>query len=359
MYEKASAAVAVFYSLACNGPGCPRYPETAYQQQIEQIDFERSAANFAKTGRRNAIGRTAASNNFIDDFIFNKMAAAGIAAGPSDYRRRVRPPYLPRPDRPHTDNGSSRHLLNDTSTGKRNTVIQSLIATDAFVDYWTLYLANKFEVTSGYYNEIPIEARNLFHTWLRDSVKRDKPYNELVTELLTASGMSTANGPVNFLVRGWQDGDPIQDTWDTLTDRVTTRFLGIKTECISCHDGRRHLEQINLYLTPKRRRVWRLSAFFSRMSLQRIGTDIFNQGIAWNLTDRSTGGYYTAVNPTTPGPRPSRRGGVWEPAYLLTGAEPGCGQLPSGTGETCHAGPAVRTRRSELPLGALLPPRYC
>lgn len=312
--------------LTASDTNCPRYPEQAYLQHQQELEYQRSSEALMKAPRRAAAAQAVASNNFIDDFIFNKMSSAGIAPAPlttdQEFFRRIHLDLtgrIPTPEKVEA-------FLADSSAGKRATVISSLMNTDAFVDNWTQYLANKFEVTSGYYAEIPLDARNLFHWWLRESVKADKPYNQMATELITGTGFSNRNGPLNFLVRGWQDGDPIQDTWDTLTDRVTTRFLGIKTECISCHDGRRHLEQINLYLTArKRQEFWRMSAFFSRMSLQRIGTDIFNQGIIWNLADRSTGGYYTFVNANNPGPRPSRRGGVWEPMYLLTGETPSTG----------------------------------
>jgi hypothetical protein len=40
-------------------------------------------------------------------------------------------------------------------------------------------------------------------------------------------------------------GGAAQDSWDDITDKITTTFLGFKTECISCHNGRGHLEKIN------------------------------------------------------------------------------------------------------------------
>jgi len=71
-------------------------------------------------------------------------------------------------------------------------LIRNLIRSDALTNDLTYYLANRLEVTSGYYAEIPIEARNLFFFWLRDSVKNDKPYNQLVNELLAQLGPAVA-----------------------------------------------------------------------------------------------------------------------------------------------------------------------
>ena len=304
--------------LALADTNCPRYPEAQLTQDLARIELERAAMKHS--GRRSA-ARNVTSNNFIDDYIFDKMARAGIGAAPAatdlEFLRRV---YLD-----VTGRIPPASMVEQVAggSGNRAELIQSLIGSEAFVDYWTQYLAARFEVTSGYYNEIPIAARNLFHWWLRDSVRQDKPYNELVSELLTGQGRSDRIAPLNFVVRGWQSGDPIQDTWDTLTDRATTKFLGLKTECISCHDGRRHLEQINLYMTKRRRaEFWRMSAFFSRMNLQRFGADVFNQGMVYEISDRPTGGYHTSVSPTNPGPRPARAGGSYDAQYMFTGEAP-------------------------------------
>ncbi len=55
-------------------------------------------------------------------------------------------------------------------------------------------------------------------------------------------------------MRGFQYSQPIQDSYDEITNRVTTHFLGRgRLTCISCHDGARHLEPINLFLASQRR----------------------------------------------------------------------------------------------------------
>ena len=94
----------------------------------------------------------------------------------------------------------------------------------------------------------------------------------------------------NFIIRGIQQGDPIQDTWDFLTNRVTTIFLGIQTQCVSCHDGAGHLEPINLYLRDRQRTDFmRLSAFFSRVNVFTMAVDAYGQQAKGIIVDRSTG----------------------------------------------------------------------
>jgi len=128
---------------------------------------------------------------------------------------------------------------------------------------------------------------------------------------------------VNFTVRGIQQGDPIQDTYDTLTDRITTKFLGVQSQCISCHNGAHHLEPINLYLSLRKRdEFWRQSAFLARTSMNGLPADPYYNQAHYIVIDRSSGGYTTIVDPNNPGPRPTRAGGPYNAQYLLTGEAP-------------------------------------
>lgn len=304
-------------------PGCPNYPSAERTELSNQLNLEREAAMWSARAGKQSVRSAVARNNFIDQQIFGKLDVDGVPSAPladdAMFQRRV---YLDLTGRiPST--GSAASFLADPSPDKRTRLIETLLASPAYVDQFTLYFGNRFEVTSGYYTYIGLTGRNLFHQFLRDFVGRDRPYNEVVAEMLTASGDADKVGPANFLSRGFQQGDPIQDTWDTLTDRVTVRLLGYKTECVSCHHGRGHLEQINLWLAARRREeFWQMSAFFSRMNMLTLPADAFNQRLRFFFSERTTGGYYTNVNPASPGPRPSRTGGPYAPSYITTRQAP-------------------------------------
>jgi hypothetical protein len=321
--------------LLCGGaafaadPWCPAYPKERRAVDLTHREIEVAARNFAasrpkQTARRDArAGVYPASANLIDDYIFGKMAADGVVpapqAGDAEFLRRVSLDLTGRI--PSVE--QAEQFLSDTNPAKRAKLIDSLMASEGYVEAWTMFLGNHFEISSRYYNYIGIPGRNLFHQYLRDFVKNDRSWADLAEEVIGGTGTSNQSAPLNFLARGIQQGDPIQDTWDYLTDRVTVKFLGLKTECVSCHDGRRHLEQINLYLSQRRReQFWRQSAFFSRMNLNILAVDAFGQQNRVVINDRIAGGYQTSVNPANPGPRPSRSGGPYEAAYLLTGERP-------------------------------------
>ena len=204
------------------------------------------------------------------------------------------------------------------------------MSSEAFVDNWTSFFANHFEVTSQYYYFIGIPGRNLFYNYLRAFVEGDRSYSEVVTELIATSGDSLEQGPLNFLVRGVQEGDPVQDTWDVLADRITSKFLGIRTECVSCHDGANHLEEINLYLSERRREeFWGLSAFLARTNLIQLPVDTFEEQSHFIIANRPTGVYTGVVDPNNPGPRPFRTSVAKTPVYMFTGETPGTGNWRS------------------------------
>lgn len=302
---------------------CPRYPSTQREADRERIEQERALARQKLAPRAPVRFNYPSSNNFIDDEIFGALARNGIPAAPlsgdAEFLRRVTLDLTGRIPTPE----DVEAFLADPDPTKRQRAIDRLLNSPAFVDQWTLFFLNHFEVTSRYYNLITIPARNSWYRFVRDFVERDRPWSEFTRDVLTSTGNTMQSGPGNFFVRNVQNGDPEQDTWDAATDRITTRFLGLKTECVSCHDGRRHLEEINWWLTARRREeFWRQSAFLSRMQMARFMVDPFNGGNFFVLADRAAGSYHTNLPGNNPGMRPPRSGGPYEPSYIFNGAAP-------------------------------------
>jgi Protein of unknown function (DUF1553)/Protein of unknown function (DUF1549) len=308
---------------------CPAYPAERQEALKSAFQLERAtAAALALSGKRaDTRPRTAASrNNFIDNEIFSRLEAANIAPAPLSpdtmFLRRVYLDVTGRLPAPEV----LREFLADSRANKRHLAIDSLLNSPAYADYWTYYFANRFQITSAYYNLIGIPGRNLFHNFLRDFVQRDRPYYEVASEMISGAGDSFERAPANFVLRSIQMGDPVQDTWDTLTADITQKFLGVQTLCVSCHDGRGHLEQINLHLTGIRRsQFFQQSAFLSRLGLTQLPVDVFDQTRRTLVFDKGHGVYDGTVSAGNPGQRPPRIGN-WEPAYLFSGEKPRSGE---------------------------------
>src|SRR4051794_40124192 len=199
-----------FPALATD-PACPAYP--ASQRSAFLLSETKLKAFRAFSAARNSRGKRlnaatlASEDNLIDRYIFGKMQADGVEPAPasddSEFLRRV---YLDLTGRLATVDQAVA-FLNDTSAGKRAALIDNLLASDAYIDKWTLFFGNIFQVTSGYYQFISIQSRNRFHEYLRDFVADDRSWAAVATELITASGNSLNSGPANFIVRSQQQNE--------------------------------------------------------------------------------------------------------------------------------------------------------
>ena len=331
----AVAAVAFLLCIAASDPDyhCPVYasPQRLADQerrgrQVEFYKYSKGARKLNAAFLEQRAADIPSSVNFIDDQVFQRIANNGIPVAPrttdEEFLRRISLDLSGQiPDPTQVD-----AFVNDSNPDKRNALIESLLGSSTYVDRWTQWWGDKFQVGSNYYNLISITSRNLFYFYVRDMVERDRPYNEFVAQMIASGGDSLRIAPVNYLVRAYQPGDPIQDTWDAVTNNVTTNFLGVQTQCISCHDGRRHLEPINLFLLVRRRTdFWQQSAFVSQVNFAQQLVDPFGVSTRLIVSDRATGGYTATVPSNNPGPRPPRSGGPYSPVYMFSGASPSGG----------------------------------
>jgi len=208
-------------------------------------------------------------NNYIDEFIFAKIRRDHIPhtelCSDSEFLRRVSLDLtgrLPEPEK-------IREFVRDANPKKREKLVDALMVTSTkgvttkpstpFLDRWTYFFSDLFSV-----GNLNGPGKTLAHHYLNNFLIANQPYDELVRQILTATTRSTyASAEGNFLERYYVD-QPDQstvnheDTYDEWAIRTGRIFLGINLECISCHDGKNHLEKINLWLTEhKRADLWR------------------------------------------------------------------------------------------------------
>ncbi|MFN3325652.1 MAG: DUF1549 domain-containing protein [Bryobacteraceae bacterium] len=200
--------------------------------------------------------------NFIDRHIFGKMEKDGVPHAPlstdQEFLRRVTLDLTGRIPLP----SQFREFIADPSPDKRERLVAELIGSDAFVDKWSYFI---MEILRA--NGKMGRAHELFHYVLKESLAADRPYDDLVRSIIAASAKSNyVVAASNPIVREHVEGRPGQvehgddlskvhqlDTHDELTILFGKTFLGINLSCISCHDGKAHLEKVNVYLTGKKR----------------------------------------------------------------------------------------------------------
>jgi len=260
--------------------------------------------------------------NFIDEFIFGKMERDGIPHAPlasdADFCRRAHLDLTGRIPEP----SALEAFVASTDPGKRDKLIDQLVASSAYVAKWTYWFGDLAGTNS---NRIGTDGRNLFYRYIYDSLHMDRPYDELAGELLTASaGSNWYAGPASYLARwvviGNTCADTVhEDTSDEIAVHAYRHFLGINLQCVSCHDGARHLEKINLWLADRKRaQLWQQAAFFGRTRVLRR-VEIATDRDEYSIDDKGPG-YQANARSVVRLPRGGQ--GMVEPVFLLTGERP-------------------------------------
>ena len=286
-----------------------------------------------RAGETNPLGGSVERRNYIDEFIFSKMERDGIphasAASDGEFLRRATLDLtgrIPSPD-------EVRAFRADSDPNKRDKLIDGLIGSEAWVDKWSYSFLDLFRA-----NGKMGRGQYLFHYWLKENLRSDRPYDQTVRQMITSSAKSNwVSAGLNVIAREHVqgaaeplDGDDLSmvqqlDTHDELSIIYAKAFLGINLSCVSCHDGQGHLEKVNVWLSQRtREQFFQNASFLGRtryLMYWENGRTLSNEF----LIDDHAAGYDTKGATML---RVARKGGSNEPAFMLTGEGPRSGEAP-------------------------------
>ncbi|MBL8229018.1 MAG: DUF1553 domain-containing protein [Bryobacterales bacterium] len=248
----------------------------------------------------------------IDRHLFQAMSEAGVTPTllTNDYEfiRRITLDLtgrVPTPERVTS-------FVADTASDKRVKLAGELLARPEWTDKWTMYFGDLYKncIANSQVRRFP-DGVKAFNDWIRASLTAGKPYNQMVTELLTTSGDNSYNvGEVNWLVGGVVTGGPVQDVFDQQIANVAETFLGVgHLNCLLCHNGRRHLDELSLWgKSATRTQAWQMSAFLARTEMRRTNfrNENGNLDYYWGIFDNARFRTDYQLNTTT-GNRPARQ----------------------------------------------------
>jgi hypothetical protein len=254
--------------------------------------------------------------NFIDDEIFGKMASANVPppllSTDEEFFRRITLDLTGR----IPSSADVRAFLADTNPTKRSAVIDKLLFSPEFADKWTMWLGDLLENNASSVNFTRnVTGRNAFYKFIWDSVSDQVSIKDAVFQILTATGNHFDEpNPAGYILNGNAPGGPADDTYDMLLYKSAKAFLGLgHYDCLLCHSGRGHLDQISLWgANTSRTQAENMAAFFSRTSFRSYsfppGTSLPDQQASFYyqsyiVSDAATGTY---AIPTTYGNRPNR-----------------------------------------------------
>lgn len=106
---------------------------------------------------------------------------------------------------------------------RRARLIEKLTTHDRFADRWTIFMADMLRIRSN------VTGGNQLLAYIHGSLKQGKPYDELVRELISASGRANSNPAVGYILG--DDAQPME-----LAAATSQIFLGVRIGCAMCHD---------------------------------------------------------------------------------------------------------------------------
>ncbi len=162
--------------------------------------------------------------NFIDGLVYAKLQRLGITpsepCGDATFHRRAYLDVIGRLPTPE----ETRTFLADKSADKRVKLVDALLDRPEYPDHW----ANKWaDLMRPNPYHVGIKAVFTLDAFLRDSFRKNKPYDQFVREIVTAQGSTWQNGAV---VMFRDRREPAE-----LTTMVSQLFLGVRLECAKCH----------------------------------------------------------------------------------------------------------------------------
>lgn len=175
---------------------------------------------------------------YINEMLRAAWSEAKIAPSPgapeAEFMRRV---YLDLLGRiPSIEEASE--FLGSKDKDKREKLVAALLEhpdyAKNFGNIWRVQLVGR----RGVGNQRQVD-REALGNWMRRQFSDNRPWNEVVRDLITASGSNKENGAVNFItahlgerLRGEQGGYSAVN----LTSYTTRLFLGQQIQCTQCHD---------------------------------------------------------------------------------------------------------------------------
>lgn len=296
----------------------PRFRAERARLVEENSHFSRGALTAKVTaalggagGSRNAAAYRRAGDGPIDTLLFGAMEQAGVTpAAPSDDYEFLRRVYLDLTGRiPSAEEVTG--FASDPDEGKRARLIDQLIASDAWLDKWTMYFGDLLKNTIRNTQVARFaEGRNAFYLYIREALATQKPYDVMARELISARGSdSYKQGELNWLVGTFVTGGPVQDIYDSATAATFEMFLGIShLNCLLCHNGAGHLTELSLWgKTFTRKQAWQLASHYSRTTLARTRLDPnVSTPYYWSVLDNLPRIRSDYMANTTTGNRPAR-----------------------------------------------------
>jgi hypothetical protein len=120
-----------------------------------------------------------------------------------------------------------KKFVEEPSAGKRDALVDELLNRKEFADLWVMKWAELLQIRSRN-DQFSTKAALQYYNWLRDRMLKNMPIDQIVRELITASGGNFENPAASYY----------QVQTDTLKTAENTAqvFMGMRIQCAQCHN---------------------------------------------------------------------------------------------------------------------------
>ncbi|MEM8670636.1 MAG: DUF1549 and DUF1553 domain-containing protein [Planctomycetota bacterium] len=108
---------------------------------------------------------------------------------------------------------------------RRDWLIERLLASEDFVDYWTYRWCDMLLINGTRLRPVAVKT---YYQWVRNAVSENLPWDQFVRQILTATGSSDSNGATNFYA--------LHQSPEDMTENASQAFLGLSIGCAKCHN---------------------------------------------------------------------------------------------------------------------------
>ena len=152
--------------------------------------------------------------------------------------------------------------------------VERLLNDRRFADYFARRLARVFVGADD--GQFLVFRRDRFWGWLTEQLHNNRPYDEVVREMIADRGLWTGVPQVNFITAAVHE-DKIDV--NKLAGRTVRAFLGQRIDCAQCHD--------HPFADWKQSQFEGIAACYHRVSISPVGVED-NQKEPYKVQDRKT-----------------------------------------------------------------------
>ena len=165
------------------------------------------------------------TRGFIDRLVDRQLATLNLTAAPTcDDATFLRRATIDTIGRLPTAEQRQRYLA-DPPEYRRTNLVERLLSSEEFVDYWAYRLSDVMLITG---KRLRPDAVKSYYGWLRDSIAEGRTWDAIVRDVLTARGSSVDNGATNFYA--------LHQSPEDMTENACQAFLGLSIGCAKCHN---------------------------------------------------------------------------------------------------------------------------